>query len=113
MPRPRKSATPATLVTPAAAAAPAIPAVSTVSKSEAVRQAIAAGLQGGEEAVAWIEEKYGIKMTAQHFSAVKANDKRRTNVSNFGDALAAMETLKPLVLSHGMEKVKRMVELCS
>ncbi len=100
------SATPATPDVPAAAAAPA-----TVTKSEAVRQSLAAGLTNPEEALAWIRDKFGIVMTPQHFSAVKAHDKRRGTGSN-ADALVAMESIKPLVLTHGIEKVKRMVELC-
>src|SRR5271157_1374812 len=109
MPRPRKSASPATPAAPAAAAAPAAPAM---TKSQAVREALAAGIESPEEGVAWIRDKYGLEMKATHFSAVKAHERRRGIGGNSGDAIAAMETLKPLVLSHGIEKVKRMVELC-
>jgi hypothetical protein len=44
---------------------------STVSKTEAVRQAIAAGSELPSDGVAWIKEHYGFVMTKAHFSAAK------------------------------------------
>jgi len=62
--------------------------------------------------IQWIREKYGFEMTSQQVSQIKAHDKRRGTGGNSADTLAAMETIKPLVLSHGIEKVRRMIDLC-
>jgi len=96
---------------PATAAAPAAPAA--ISKSQAVREALAAGIEKPDEAIQWIRENYGLEMTPTHFSAVKANDKRRGIGGKSGDELAAAKVLKPLIHSYGVEKVKEMADLWS
>ena len=48
-----------------------------ISKSEAARQAIAAGLESPEEATEFIRKKFGIEMSKPHFSAVKSQLKKR------------------------------------
>ena len=47
------------------------------SKSEAIRQAIAAGFEGPQEGTAWIQKQFGIEIAPSHFSAVKATEKKK------------------------------------
>jgi hypothetical protein len=108
-----------------------------VSKSEAARTAIAEGIEAPQDAVAFIKTRFGIVMDPQHFSAVKSQMKKKEGVPPAkrgrkpksqavegylapppnpradGDAtlLAAMETMKPLVASLGVAKVKKLAEL--
>src|SRR4051794_30274835 len=100
-----------------------------VSKSEAARQALAAGLESPEEATEFIRKKFGIEMSRTHFSAVKSQIKKRGGgakprgrpgrkpkavVEGYlapppkqrdgdgePDLLEAMEAMKPLVASLG------------
>jgi hypothetical protein len=113
---------------------------SPASKSEAIRQAIAAGFDGPQEGTAYIRKEFGIEIAPSHFSSVKANEKKKGGapkgkpgrkpkvasqsvegylapppklhpVGAQPDLLAAMEAMKPLVDSLGKEQVKRIVEL--
>jgi hypothetical protein len=109
----------------------------TISKSEAARQALAAGFEGPEEATDFIKKTFGIEMSRSHFSAVKSQIKAKAEAppapkgkpgrkpratvegiftpppkpSSEGALLEAMEAMKPLVASLGVEKVKRIAEL--
>ena len=101
-----------------------------ISKSEAVRRALADGVDQPVDGVAYILSQFGIEMGPQHFSAVKSahlkkhgvptvntrfqkKDETLPSTSGKGEAdlLAAMEAMKPLVASLGAEKVKRLVDL--
>jgi hypothetical protein len=109
-----------------------------VSKSAAAREAIAQGIESPEDAVAFIKKRFGIDMSKPHFSAVKSSLKKReaggvapkgrpgrkpkAAVEGYlappkvvptgeGDLLDALEVMKPLIASLGVEKVKRIVEL--
>lgn len=110
-----------------------------VSKSAAAREAIAQGIASPEDAVAFIKQRYGIEMSKPHFSAVKSQLKKseaggspapkgrpgrkpKASVGGYpappkvaptgeGDLLQALEAMKPLVASLGVEKVKRIVDL--
>src|SRR3954447_25866786 len=57
------------------------PAGGTVSKADAVRAALAAGIDTSPEAVAFIKQRFGIEMAKQHFSAQKSQIKRRERES--------------------------------
>ena len=108
------------------------------SKSEAIRQAIAAGFEGPQEGTAWIQQQFGIEITPSHFSAVKATEKKKgwtkkgkpgrkpkqvAEVSQLSapvkprggngeaDLVETLEALKPLIASHGADRVKRLVDL--
>jgi len=49
----------------------------TMSKSEAVRQTIAAGIDNPTEGSKHIKEKLGLQVTAQMFSTIKSQAKRK------------------------------------
>jgi hypothetical protein len=99
-----------------------------ISKSGAARAAVDEGYESPQEAVAWIKQRFGIEMGAQHFSAIKSQYRkkakarkaavegylappRRKSANGNPDLLAAMESIKPLVASLGKEQVKRIVDL--
>src|SRR4051812_14267357 len=48
-----------------------------VTKTEAVRQAVAAGVGSPGAAVDYIKDKFGLDMSRQHFSAVKSQLKKK------------------------------------
>ena len=106
-----------------------------LSRNPPPREAIAAGMETPDDAVEFIRKKFGIEMSKPHFSAVKAQEKKKTMsapakrgrkpkaaVEGYlappkivptgeGDLLDAIEAMKPLVASLGVEKVKRIAEL--
>ncbi len=107
-----------------------------ITKSEAVRRAIAAGAEQPADGVPFIKTHFGLDISPTHFSAVKAGDKRKGEsrarpgrqsrplaVEGYlappaqparngeGDLLAAIEAIKPLVASLGADKVKRLVDV--
>ena len=49
----------------------AAPAGETITKTEAVKRALAAGKDQPKDAVGWIKEQYGLDMTTQQFSTAK------------------------------------------
>lgn len=111
-----------------------------ISKTEAVRRALAAGARTPEEGVAFVRRNFGIAMSKLHFSSSKSLLKKKAGGQNGrpgrrpglhevldralasspapppdpagrGDLLDAMEALKPLVARWGTAKVKRLVDL--
>ena len=105
-----------------------------ITKSDAVRRALAAGIEGPQEGTAWIQKEFGIELSPSHFSAVKATEKkkgdapkgkpgRKPNVveaghagnpkagKGDGDLLDALSAMKPLIAQFGPDKVKKMVDL--
>lgn len=107
-----------------------------ISKVDAVRRALAEGADTPEDGTDYIRKTFGIEMTRQHFSSTKSQLKSRgakkgdgkpgrkprsmegilsppkTRAANGeGDLLAALEAIKPLVASLGVEKVKKIAEL--
>jgi hypothetical protein len=60
---------------------PAPDASDPISKSEAARQALSAGLEGPEEATDFIRREFGIEMSRPHFSAVKSQLKKKEGTS--------------------------------
>jgi hypothetical protein len=102
---------------------------SPINKSEAVRRALADGVVQPIEGVAYIKSHFGIEIGPQHFSAVKSTYMKRlgtptvntrfqpkaatrsTKAKGEADLIESLETLKPLVAQHGVEKVRRLVDL--
>lgn len=100
-----------------------------ITKAKAVREALAAGVEAPEEAVAYIKKQFNIDISRQHFSAVKSTIKAKKgtgrskapqgylsppgprSTKSGPDLIDAMEAMKPLVASLGVEKVKRIAEL--
>ena len=105
-----------------------------ITKSEAVRRAIAAGAEQPADGVPFIKTHFGLDISPTHFSAVKAGDKKKDaakarpgrkpksvegylappakpRANGEGDLLAAIEAIKPLVASMGADKVKRLADL--
>jgi len=109
-----------------------------ISQAEAVRQAIAAGKDLPSDGTDFIMTNYGIDMTNQTFSSYKSQQKIRDNKQNGHsssgpkssqgvegylappskrslngetDVLEALEAVKPLIAQHGVEQLKRMVDL--
>lgn len=103
-----------------------------ISKAEAVRQALSAGMDRPADGVEFIKAHYGIEIENQTFSTYKAQQKARAakkevakpkaavegylappkiEAAGDGDLLGAMEAMKPLVASLGADKVKRIVDL--
>jgi hypothetical protein len=120
--------------------APATANAPTISKAEAVRKALAAGMDGPPEGTAYLQREFGIEMTSQMWSSYKSQEKARaakhpegmtgkpgrkpkaaiegylapppkSSASGDGDLLDAMEAMKPLVASLGKDQVKRIVDL--
>src|SRR5690349_9721936 len=52
-------------------------ALGDISKSEAIRRALAAGFEGPQEGTAYIRKEFGIEIAPGHFSAVKATEKKK------------------------------------
>src|SRR4051794_11734926 len=115
-------------------------ATESITKSEAVRRALADGVDQPADGVAYIKDNFGLEIGPQHFSAVKATEKKKGEAvpkgkpgrkpkaapsqavegylappqpapSGNSELLAAMEAMKPLVASLGKEQVKRIVDL--
>jgi hypothetical protein len=109
-----------------------------ITKTEAVRRALAAGKELPGEAVPYIQSEFGIEINPQHFSAVKSGLKKRGGATKpkgrpgrkpreaeegylapparkaaqgEDDLLAAIEAMKPLVESLGADRVKRIADL--
>src|SRR3954451_7532220 len=53
------------------------PAKGTVSKADAARAAIQAGIEAPGEAVGYIKKRFGIEMGRQHFSAMKSQVRKK------------------------------------
>lgn len=114
-------------VTPAEAEAAPGP----VSKAQAVRDALAEGIEGLGEIEEFLRSRYGLEMSRPMISSYKSQAQaRRSKVAkgpreaagvrkprkSSGDAaeadlIEALEALKPLVAAVGAEKVKRLADL--
>jgi hypothetical protein len=133
MGRPKKAAKPAEVEAASVELKPS------VSKAEGVRQALAAGKEMPDEGVAYLLDKYGIVMDRQTFSSNKSQEKAREakkaeaapkgkpgrkpkaavegylapppKTRSNDDLLGTLEALKPLLASHGADKMHRLVDL--
>jgi hypothetical protein len=96
----------------------------TVSKADAIRAALRAGVDSPSAAEKYIKKRFGIEVSRAHFSAFKSQAKKAAGGSDGhyaastkvdgvldGDLLDALEKMKPLVASLGAERVKRIVDL--
>ena len=104
----------------------------TISKAEAVRLALKAGKEMPEEGVNYIKRQFGIEIDKQHFSTQKSQIKKKAaaaaevtggrvmgvhvyssskQLSGEMELLDAIEAIKPLVASLGVDKVKRLADL--
>lgn len=110
------------------------------SKADAVRAAVAEGIDTPDEGVAFIKSRFGIEMAKPMWSSYRSQEKARQKKQAGGaapkkpgrkpavegylapppkqpanggeaDLLVALEAIKPLVASLGAEKVKRIVDL--
>ncbi len=112
-----------------------------MSKTDAIRAAVAGGHESPGDGVDFIKKQFGLEMSKQHFSATKSKlkatggnrykkagkspvtaKKRAVPVEDYlappqqpagrdGNLLDALEAIKPLIAQHGAESVKRMVDL--
>jgi len=48
-----------------------------ITKSEAVRRAVAEGVDKPTDAVAFIKERFGVEISAQHFSSIKSQEAKK------------------------------------
>jgi hypothetical protein len=55
-----------------------------ISKTEAVRRALAAGKESPDEGLAFIMEQFGIEMAKPHFSAVKSQQRKKQGEGGSG-----------------------------
>lgn len=96
-----------------------------ITKAEAVRRALAEGIESPKAGVVFIKEKFGIDIAPVHFGAQKFQIRKRERelmgeIEDTGrgrsargqdDLVKSMETLKVLVEQLGVDKVKRLAEL--
>ena len=113
-----------------AAAKPATADVAkTVSKARAVREALSAGMDSPGEIADFAKSNFGLEIPKMRASAYKAQVKARGSrpakrgrppksashprivPAGEGDLLDALEAMRPLVASLGVEKVKSHAEL--
>lgn len=115
------------------------PASPTMSKADACRAALAAGIDTAEKAMEFTRSKFGVEIKATDFTLYKSKQKKQGEpkgrpgrkpkaaaapaVDGYlapppkpaptggSDLLDAMEAMKPLVASLGKEQVKRIVDL--
>lgn len=100
---------------------PAVTApVATLSKSDAMRKALAAGKTKPTEAVQWIREQFGLEVGAQYFSTFKATEEKKgtpkskpvTGKPVQSDIELALQ-VKELVQRVGAEQLKQWIEVVS
>lgn len=109
-----------------------------ITKSEAVRRALADGVGQPGDGVAYIRDNFGLEISPTHFSAVKSTEGKKGEAAPKGkpgrkpkaavdgylappqpmpsgnsELLDAMEAMKPLVASLGKEQLHRIIELLS
>src|SRR5262249_4242601 len=103
-----------------------------IKKADAVRAALAEGVESPSEAVDFIRKRFGIEIAKQHFSAQKSQLKKRDEARKVrrpehgtkskavrgylapppkivptgeGDLLDVMESMKPLIAQYGADRV--------
>ena len=112
-----------------------------MSKTDAIRAAVAEGHESPGDGVDFIKQRFGLALSKQHFSATKSKlkttggsrskkagqapapaKKKAVPVEGYlappeqpagrdGNLLDALEAIKPPIAQHGAESVKRMVDL--
>src|SRR5262245_33452154 len=104
-----------------------------VSKAEAVRRAMAAGMQTPAEGVAFVKDHFGIEMDNKTFSLNRSQQRARAGKAasgkpgrkpwtavqattafasraNGGDIFSDIESVKALIGKHGKAGLKRLVD---
>jgi hypothetical protein len=126
MGRPKKSTSPKAEATESAKPA------ETMSKAEAVRLALADGIEAPGEISEFVMARYGLELSKQMASSYKAQEKAR-DAKKSGEApaaatrgpkpkaaassgrdvdlLSALEALKPLIASQGAERLHRLIDV--
>ncbi len=109
-----------------------------MSKTDAIRAAMAEGIESPGDGVDFIRKRFGLEMSKQHFSATKSKLKSAEDamksapqaapksstkpVGDYqtapeqpagrdGNLLDALDQMKPLIAQYGPDQVKRMVDL--
>lgn len=103
---------------PPGAEAPTAESAGSMTKVDAVRAALRAGVEKPLEAATWIQEKFGIEIAPQMFSSYKSQLAKKTDGSASHGAsskggsisLEAAEQVRDLVKQHGAETVKKLAE---
>lgn len=94
----------------------------TLSKSDAMRKALAAGKDKPTEAVKWIWDQFQIEVTPAYFSAFKtqegkkgtpAESKPKAAGKPAGSDIELALQVKELVQQYGAEKLKQWIEVVS
>jgi hypothetical protein len=115
--------------------APEPKAESTISKAQAVREALAEGLDGLDDIAAYVKAKHGHDIPKTMISAYKAGEKKKAAASDIPkakpgrkptvaaptqpvashggetDLITAMEILKPLIQEHGGDLLRKIISL--
>lgn len=107
-------------------------AAGTMTKADAVRAALAEGLDTPEEGTAYIKEKFGLDVTKPQFSTYKSIGKKKAKGgagktrqaaparsqalavparATNGDVSLAVEAIKTLVDQLGVDQVQRIAEV--
>ena len=101
-----------------------------ISKTEAIRRALAEGYESPEAGTDYILKTFGLEIGRQHFSSTKSQLKSKEGKKKPGrkpravvegylappssggpELLDAIEAMKPLVANLGPDQVKRIVDL--
>src|SRR4051794_14887217 len=111
-----------------------------MSKTDAIRAAMAEGIESPGDGVDFIRKRFGLEMSKQHFSATKSKLKTMEGTKKAapkaapkaaskpqpvgdyqtppeqpagrdGNLLDALDQMKPLIAQYGPDQVKRMVDL--
>lgn len=99
-----------------------------ITKTEAVRRALAEGLTKAADAIEFMKTKFGIEMTPQAFSVNKSQLKKKEegttprapratapasapSAQNGDDGLGLARSVRELVNQYGAEKVKAMADI--
>ena len=106
---------------------PAVKAT-TITKADAMRAALAEGIEAPGDAVDFIKKRFGLDITPQHFSANKSLERRKAGkaapdhpalpppppspaAGDVPELLAAMGAIKPLIAQYGAAQIRQIIDL--
>jgi hypothetical protein len=93
-----------------------------MTKSAAVRAAVAEGVEKPSDGVTYVKEKFGLDVTAQQFSLIKSQSKKKAESpaprtkavpTTNGDPSVLARQVKTLVQAYGADAVKKMTDVFS
>jgi hypothetical protein len=104
---------------------PPAPSTETISKTEAIRRALAAGVEKPTSGVEWIKTRFGLTVTPATFSTTKMEIKKKAGTSVGRSARSPVyrsvtqpvstfdliRTVKSLIDAHGADSVRQAVDL--